>query len=256
MGALQNLTRYPLRHLHLPGLTTYLHASALQSRFVRTHLDHKALRKFSEATESPSPTLITFQTPPTYTCGRREVGALTPAQIVHLENGGKAEFHEALRGGQTTFHGSGQLTAYLILSLDAHGLKPRDHVRLLEDSVIDTCSSFGLKGLRTENPGVWVTEDKKIASVGVHLRRSVSSHGIGLNIYVDLNWFDRIVACGLPEKRATSFENEGVDMSIEDDEERERYMGKVASVFASSVQHHLPNVHEVKRITEEESSRT
>ena len=250
MGVLNGLPRHYLRHLHLPGLTPYIHASCLQSHLVRIHLDHKAFLKLGNPTTPPDPALITFQTPPTYTCGRREVGTLTPSQIAHLQNGGKAEFHEALRGGQTTFHGPGQLTAYVILSLDAHGLKARDHVKLLEDSVIDTCASAGIKGFRTENPGVWVSEDKKIASVGVHLRRNVSSHGIGLNVFIDVNWFDRIVACGLPEKRATSLEKAGVKMDIEDEEEREKYMEKVAGDFALSVQHRLPNVHEIKQITE------
>lgn len=76
--------------------------------------------------------------------------------------------------------------------------------------MIDTCSLFGIKAFTTENPGVWTTVDEKIASVGVHLRRYVTSHGIGLNISVDLSWFNRIVACGLLGKKATSFENEGV----------------------------------------------
>lgn len=252
MGALHDITRFRLHHLHLPGLTPYLHAADIQSRLVRTHRDHKDLPKANEPTPPRGPTLITFQTPPTYTCGRREIGTLTPSQIAHLRNGGKAEFHEALRGGQTTFHGPGQLTAYLILSLNAHNLTPRSHVRLLEDSVIDTCSSFKIESFRTNNPGVWVAEDRKIASVGVQLKRYISSHGIGLNIFVDLKWFDRIVACGLPEKRATSFEKEGVDMAVKDEEERERYMEKVAGVLASKVQHHLPNVLVVERITEKD----
>lgn len=253
MGALDNVTRFPLRHLHLPGLTPYLHASVIQSRLVRIHRDHKALRKLNQpTTPPPGPTLITFQTPPTYTCGRRDIGNLAPSQIAHLRNGGQAEFYEALRGGQTTFHGPGQLTAYLILTLDAHNLTPRSHVRLLEASVIDTCSSIGFKGFITHNPGVWVTKDKKIASVGVHLKRMISSHGIGLNIFVDLKWFDRIVVCGLPEKRATSFEKEGVDMDVRTEDERERYMEKVADILASKVQEQLPKVHMVERITEKD----
>ncbi|CAD6589128.1 MAG: hypothetical protein ASARMPREDX12_003611 [Alectoria sarmentosa] len=181
-----------LRHLHLPGLTAYLRASAIQDSLVRLHLDHKASHLTAPA---PSPVLLTFQTAPTYTCGRREVGALSPEQKAHLRADGKAEFHEALRGGQTTFHGPGQVTAYLILSLQEHKLNARTHVRLLEDSVI----------------GVWIgssPDERKLASVGVHLRRHIASHGVGLNVTVKLCWFDRIVACGLPEKKATSIEKE------------------------------------------------
>ena len=197
-----------LRHLHLPGLTPYLRASAIQDHLIRAHLDHKAA---GSAHPVPGPVLLTFQTPPTYTCGRREVGALSASQIAHLRADGKAEFYEALRGGQTTFHGPGQLTAYLILSLKEHGLNTRSHVRLLEESIIGTCNECGLSAHVTENPGVWIgprSDDRKIASIGVHLRRHIASHGIGLNVSVDLAWFDRIVACGLVGKQATSIEHE------------------------------------------------
>ncbi|MCJ1460510.1 hypothetical protein MMC28_010892 [Mycoblastus sanguinarius] len=199
-----------LRHLHLNGITPYLRASAIQDHLVRIHLDHKAAQ---HTTQAPSPVLLTFQTYPTYTCGRREIGILSTSQIAHLKAGGKAEFHEALRGGQTTFHGPGQLTAYLIISLQVHKLTPRSQIRLLEDSVIGTCAWYGLKTHTTENPGVWIgsrPNDRKIASVGVHLRRHIASHGIGLNVSVDLGWFDKIVACGLVGKKATNIEKEWV----------------------------------------------
>ncbi|CAF9933230.1 hypothetical protein IMSHALPRED_009105 [Imshaugia aleurites] len=201
-----------LRHLHLPGLTPYLRASAIQDHLVRLHLDHKASQSTAPA---PGPVLLTFQTPPTYTCGRREVGALSPEQIAHLRADGKAHFYEALRGGQTTFHGPGQVTAYLILSLQEHSLNARTHVRLLEDSVISTCEGYWLEAYTTENPGVWTgpcQDERKLASVGVHLRRHIASHGVGLNVTVKLWWFDRIVACGLPEKKATSIKEEYQDM--------------------------------------------
>lgn len=197
-----------LRHLHLSGLTNYLRAAHLQDRLVRVHLDHKAT---PNAQRPPFPCLITFQTPPTYTCGRREVGKLSESQIDYLKAGGKAEFHEALRGGQLTWHGPGQMTAYLIVSLKEHGLNTRSHIGLLEASVMATCQRLKLSTHTTENPGVWIgtpPDDRKICSVGVHLRRNIASHGVGLNVAVDLSWFDRIVACGLVGKQATSIERE------------------------------------------------
>ncbi|MCJ1370226.1 hypothetical protein MMC20_001438 [Loxospora ochrophaea] len=204
-----------LRHLHLPGLTPYTSASDLQTRFVRAHLIHKTLSpSLRKSVRSPPPTLLTFQTHPTYTCGRREIGTLSETQVAYLRRDGSAEFYEALRGGQTTFHGPGQLTAYLILSLDAHALSPRAYVRLLEEVLIETCANYGITGFTTVNPGVWVTEEDKIASVGVHLRRNVASHGVGLNIYTDLEWFDRIVACGLVGKKTTSFQRLGVQIQV------------------------------------------
>lgn len=201
-----------LRHLHLPGLTPYKRASAIQEHLVRTHLEHKASQSTAPA---PPPVLLTFQTPPTYTCGRREVGALSHEQKNYLRASRTAEFHEALRGGQTTFHGPGQVTAYLILSLQEHNLNARTYVRLLEDSVIGTCRDFWLEARTTENPGVWIgscPDERKLASVGVHLRRYIASHGIGLNVTVKLWWFDRIVACGLPDKKATSIQKEYENM--------------------------------------------
>ncbi len=205
-----------LRHIHLPGITKYSHATTLQSNLVRSFLDYKSQPRLSSHAP-PEPTLLTFQTSPTYTCGRRERGTLSASQITYLKNEGKAEFHEALRGGQTTFHGPGQLTVFLILSLLDHQLTPRSHIRLLETVTVETCLSYGIKGFTTEHPGVWITPDDKIASVGVHLRRYVSSYGVGLNVSVDLSWFDRIVACGLVGKRATSFEKEGVrGIGVED----------------------------------------
>lgn len=237
-----------LHHLHLPGLTPYLRASAIQSRLVRVLLDHKALPDPAKGkTPLPSPTLLTFQTPPTYTCGRREIGRLSSTQIAYLRNGGKAEFHEALRGGQTTFHGPGQLIAYLIRSLEAGSSSSSNHVQLLETAVIDTCSKYGITGFTTENPGVWTSSENKIASVGVHLRRYITSHGIGLNVATDLSWFDRIVACGLVGKKATSFEKEGV--LIKD-------VVEVAKVFVSSVAAFLPGPVEVKSVTEKEVNDT
>ena len=269
-----------LRHLHLHGLTPYLRASAIQDYLVRKHLNHKATPFTSSV---PRPILLTFQTPPTYTCGRREVGALSESQISHLRAGGRAEFHEALRGGQTTFHGPGQVTAYLIISLQEHGLNTRSHVRLLEDSIIGTCKDFKLTTHTTENPGVWVgpqPHERKIASVGVHLRRHIASHGIGLNVSVDLSWFDRIVACGLVGKRATNIEEEwkslygGVQLTQNDDQLRldvdpgTKSEGKsiaspfgslisiksVADVFASNIASRLVGVNSqvVDRLTEDE----
>ena len=88
---------------------------------------------------------------------------------------------------------------------------------------------------------MWTSPEKKIASVGVHLRRYVTSHGIGLNVTTDLSWLDRIVACGLMGKKATSFENEGV---------LGKDVGEVANVLASCVAASMPGSVEVKTVTE------
>jgi len=196
-----------LAHIRLPALTHYAHAAEIQSRLVSAFLAAKAS---NGQTPLPNATVITAEFHPVYTCGRRERNTVSASQEAHLRCDGKAEFHEALRGGQTTFHGPGQLVAYPIIDLKQHGLNPRHYVCLLEDTLIRTCGRYNIQAFRTENPGVWTSPDHKIAALGVHLRRNITSHGIGLNVNTDLQWFRRIVACGLEGKFATSFEEQGV----------------------------------------------
>ena len=195
-----------LAHFSLSGLSRYLHASHLQDILVRDLLTSKANPSLSV----PPPSVITAEFHPVYTCGRREIGTVDTQQQTYLRTHGRAEFHEALRGGQTTFHGPGQLVAYPIIDLKRHKLTPRCYVHFLEDVLIKTCGRYGLEAMRTEHTGVWTSPERKIAAIGVHLRRNVTSHGIGLNVSTDLWWFERIVACGLADKEATSFEREGV----------------------------------------------
>lgn len=150
---------------------------------------------------------------------------------LHANTSQHAEVQETLRGGQITFHGPGQLVIYPILDLKGinspgstspqpqsqpqgaapspapkwpKGISARCYVHLLEETTIRTLSRFGIAGRRTENPGVWVDADTKIAALGVHLRRNVTGFGVGLNVSTDLRWFERIVACGLEGKRTTS----------------------------------------------------
>ncbi|KAI9819171.1 MAG: hypothetical protein M1827_007327 [Pycnora praestabilis] len=196
-----------LAHLRLPRITSYKHAAELQDRLVTNLLHYKSSPIEGRV---QNPTIITAQFQPVYTCGRRELGTVSLEQQEYLRADGRAAFVEAMRGGQTTFHGPGQLVAYPIIDLKRHSMSPRDYVRLLETTLIHTCSRYGIKGFTTENPGVWTTQDRKIAAVGVHLRRNVTSHGVGLNVRTDLWWFNRIVACGLEGKETTSFEREGV----------------------------------------------
>jgi len=212
-----------LRHLHLPGLTPYHHASRLQSFLVSQFLTYKK-SDLPHVTTPPVPTIITFSPPPIYTTGRRELNTYTPLQqkiLTQPLDGVTAEFTEAQRGGQITFHGPGQLVAYPILSLSKPAtfgspIRPRDYVNLLEETTIQTLHKYGIRGLRTENPGVWYggllgkederkeEQERKLAALGVHLRRNVTSNGVGLNVTTDLRWFERIVACGLEGKGVTS----------------------------------------------------
>ena len=199
-------TRQLLKHIHIPKIVHYGTASRLQDSIVHQFL----LSKPPSSIAAPASHIITTEFHPVYTCGRREIGTVSAEKQAYLRADGRAEFVEAMRGGQTTFHGPGQLVAYPILDLRAHRLTPRDYVCALEKSLISTCGRYGIKAMTTENTGVWTTPDDKIAAIGVHMRRHITSHGIGLNVHTDLSWFDRIVACGLEGKKTTSFEREGV----------------------------------------------
>jgi lipoate-protein ligase B len=133
------------------------------------------------------------------------------------------EIVPTLRGGQTTFHGPGQLVIYPILDLKTpfplfpKGISVRCYVHLLEQTTINWLTWWQVVGIRTENPGVWdESGERKIAALGVHLRRNITSYGVGLNINTDLRWFERIVACGLAGKGVTNVEELRKERGIEE----------------------------------------
>jgi lipoyl(octanoyl) transferase len=127
------------------------------------------------------------------------------------------EFHHTNRGGDITYHGPGQVVAYPIL--DLNGIR-RDvvwYVRQLEQSMIEATSTFGVRAFRVPGcTGVWVSENaggdgnagrrEKLASIGVHISRWVTSHGLAYNVSTDLRFFDLITPCGIAGCRATSLE--------------------------------------------------
>lgn len=175
---------------------SYMNAERIQQAHARLMLDAK-----SSKTEGPGAALFAFEMEPVYTCGRRQVGNMTREEIEHYKDNGKAEFVETLRGGHVTFHGPGQVVMYPVVDLRALGIKVRDYVCKLEGGIIDVLEKYNLEGKRTHDTGVWLDDRRKIASIGIHVRRSITSHGIGLNVSTDHYWFDRIVACNLPEAR-------------------------------------------------------
>ena len=233
-----------LSHLHLASLTPYAHASHLQSLLVHGLLQHKS---HPDLVSAPNPTILTAEFFPVYTCGRREINKLSARQRAHLLADGRAEFFEAQRGGQTTFHGPGQLVAYPVVDLRRHAVSPREYVRVLEEAVAGALKRFGINGFRTENPGVWVSEKKKIAAVGVRLRKHVTSHGVGINVNTDLTWFERIVACGLEGMETTSFEREGVSGKT---------VAEVGRVFVEEFAGRIGGVSEIGRIGVEDVMQT
>jgi len=158
---------------------------------------------------------------PVYTVGLRDQ-SYTSEMEQNLRALG-ADFQRIKRGGLITFHGLGQLVAYPILNLrsisvDGEPVGVRRYVSLLEEVLIRVSNEFGLENVeRTNDPGVWVEKNRKIAAIGIQVRNAVTSHGIALNCNVDLNWYNHIVACGLEDKTVTSLSKElGREISTDD----------------------------------------
>src|SRR5690242_7553285 len=155
----------------------------------------RALVERRKRGEIPDQFLI-VEHPPTITLGRNghRENLLAPEEV--LERAGVA-FHHTDRGGDITYHGPGQIVGYPILDLREWKRDVVAYVRAIEQVMIDALSDFGLAGERVPGmTGVWV-DGSKIAAIGVHISRWVTSHGFALNVSTDLSYFQYIVPCGL-----------------------------------------------------------
>jgi len=151
-------------------------------------------------------TIVFLEHPPVVTMGRR-----TDEEELHLPDGVEVDVVETDRGGKSTFHGPGQLVCYPILDLTRHGRDVKRYVRDLERALVQTLSAFGLEGTRIDGlTGVWMPAangqgPRKIASIGVHVSRWVTTHGYALNVDLDPGPFtDWITACGLEDAMFTT----------------------------------------------------
>jgi lipoyl(octanoyl) transferase len=154
-------------------------------------------------------TLLLLEHPPVITLGRNSKTANIVASPQFLEGHG-VQVHEINRGGDVTFHGPGQLVGYPIVDLRAHTPKlgAVDFVRRLEETLIRACADWDIGTERVPGlTGVW-TPQKKIAAIGVHISRGVTSHGFALNVTTNLDFFKLIVPCGISDKPVTSMEQE------------------------------------------------
>jgi len=152
-------------------------------------------------------TVLIVEHPPVITLGARKSENKLLEDEAELQAKGIDVVHIG-RGGGTTAHNPGQLVMYPILRLKSVGLDVSSHVRSLEQIGIDLLAGLGVEsGRRKGFPGLWIGE-KKIASIGVQLKKWVSFHGIAININNDLSIFDSIVPCGLDGVEMTSVEKE------------------------------------------------
>jgi len=180
------------------GLISYTDAYALQQRLV-------AARKSAAIDD----VLLLCEHPHVITLGRNANRAnLLASENVLRQKG--VEFHSTNRGGDITYHGPGQIVGYPILNL---GNIKRDvgwYVRTLEEAMIRASADFGVTAFRIPGKtGIWVQQgatEEKLAAIGVHISRWVTSHGFAFNVATDLRYFDLIVPCGIPDRKATSLE--------------------------------------------------
>ena len=180
------------------GLIPYAEAYALQKRVV-------AARKL-DAIED---VLLFCEHPHVITQGRNgKREHLLAGESVLRQKG--VEFFDTSRGGDVTYHGPGQIVAYPILNLGAIRHDVVWYVRMLEEAMIRATAEFGIAaGREPGKTGVWVGEQKsseKLAAIGIHISRWITSHGLAYNVATDLRNFDLIVPCGIADRKATSLE--------------------------------------------------
>ena len=157
----------------------------------------KAMQNFTEQrTPETTDELWFVEHPPVFTLGRN-------ADEQHLITPGDIPVIKVDRGGQVTYHGPGQLVAYLMLDLQRRDWGVRQLVTTLENTVIDLLAEYDIKAVaRRDAPGVYV-DNAKIASLGLRIRKGKSYHGLSLNVDMDMNPFNRINPCGLKEIEIT-----------------------------------------------------
>jgi lipoyl(octanoyl) transferase len=174
---------------HLPEPITYEEGLQLQQQHVDAILGGTG-----------GDTILLLEHHPVYTIGRlRDQSSLRDPSTLSFP------VHETNRGGQATYHGPGQLVGYPILDLNPRGRDLHEHLRTLEEVLIRACATFGVNAGRRESmTGVWV-ENRKLASIGVGVRKWISMHGFAINITDEsLPPFFAITPCGLDGVRMTS----------------------------------------------------
>ena len=188
-------------HYQKLGSIEYTEALELQKRLVEKRLsgaigDHLRL----------------LEHPPVITQGKRDCAE----DFLSSEDAVRAAGIDIVRvdrGGRRTYHGPGQLIAYFICDITVYG-GVKEFVRLIEDVLIGVCADAGIEAGRNDNyPGVWVGPNK-IAAIGLHVTKGISSHGIALNISCDLDAYRHIVACGIQNAGVTSMKACGADTDM------------------------------------------
>jgi lipoyl(octanoyl) transferase len=173
-------------------------------------------------------TVLLLEHPPVVTMGRR-----TDPGELHIPDGAEVEIVETDRGGKSTYHGPGQLVCYPVFDLTRHGQDVKRYCRDLEEALIRTMRPLGVETTRIEGlTGIWLeAPPRKIASIGIHISKWVTTHGYALNVDLDPAPFtDWITACGLEDAAFTTIARElGRPVSV--DEVRPHAIAALEEVF-------------------------
>ncbi len=210
------MTSRPGYVLQLPA-TPYQEALAFQRSLARA------------VSEGAIPdTVVLLEHPPVITLGRRS----EPGEV-HVPEGAEVEIVETDRGGKSTYHGPGQLVCYPIFDLTRHGQDVKRYCRDLEEALIRALAPLGVEATRIEGlTGIWLEPPpRKIASIGIHISKWVTTHGYALNVDLDPAPFtDWITACGLEDAAFTTIARElGRPVSV--DEVRPHAVASLEEVF-------------------------
>jgi lipoyl(octanoyl) transferase len=203
--------------MHLPEPLPYEEAWELQ----------RSVAARVAAGELPDTVLLLEHTP-VITLGRR-----TGEGELHVPEGAEVDIVETDRGGKSTYHGPGQLVCYPIFDLTRHGQDVKRYCRDLEEALIRTLALLGVEATRIDGlTGIWVhPPPRKIASIGIHISKWVTTHGYALNVDLDPAPFtDWITACGLEDASFTTMARE-LGRPIEVDDVRPIAAAAIAEVF-------------------------
>jgi lipoyl(octanoyl) transferase len=168
----------------------------------------REMQDFTKSRDNDTPDELWFtEHPPVFTLGLN-------ASREHLLAPGDIPVIQIDRGGQVTYHGPGQLMIYPLIDLKRARLGIRDLVTALEQSAVDLAAQYGIEARsRADAPGVYV-DDKKIASVGLRVRRWCSYHGMALNVDMDIEPYSRINTCGYADLEVTDLRRLGIERDI------------------------------------------
>lgn len=245
-----------LKHLHFKNIVPFNSGLQLQAKIARANLDLKAILSKVEQREKyilrehpnailndeeskildqikamkPNPMILSFEFEPTYTAGKRMKKTITEDQLNAFKTFKPSKsydiapkFFQLERGGQITYHGPGQMVAYIILDLKSfHKLTARTLVSLIETATMQTLKDLRIGGSnetlniptkKSTETGIYTLQNHKIASIGIHVRRSITTHGVSINVNPDLSYMKSFEMCGSKDISPTSVLNERPELN-------------------------------------------